>query len=152
NGKRAYDLARDGEEFELNKIKSNIYDFKILHYSHPFLTFEISISEGGYIRSIGYLFARKLGFDGALSSLERLNEGDFFYDDERALNPLDYLSFEENIYLGDMSDIELGRKLDVQMFENKKNGIYKFVDEKYLALIEIKDDEVNYVLNKVKLC
>jgi len=93
-----------------------------------------------------------LGFDGALSSLKRLSEGDFVYDNEVPLNPLDYLSFEENRYLGDMSDIELGKKLNIQMFENKKNGIYKFVDERYLALIEIKDDEVNYVLNKVKLC
>ncbi len=152
DGKRAYDLARGGEEFELKKIKSFIYNFKILHYAHPFLTFEISISEGGYIRSIGYLFAKKLGFDGALSSLERLSEGAFVYGDELPLNPLKFLSMQENEYLGDISDIELGKKLVKSSFKNQKNGIYKFVDKKYLALIEIKDDEVNYLLNKVKLC
>lgn len=152
DGKRAYALAREGEEFELKKIKSTIYDFKILHYMHPFLTFELSISEGGYARSIGNIFAEKLGFDGILSSLERLNEGDFVYNDEKALNPLDYLEIEDNVYLGERDDIELGRKLDKNYFERKEKGIYKLVDEKYLALIEIGDDEVKYLLNKVKLC
>ena len=97
DGKRAYDLARDGEEFELKKIKSTIYDFTILHYMHPFLTFEISISEGGYIRSIGALFAKKLGFDGILSSLERISEGDFIYDFEKPLDPLDYLRDRKSV-------------------------------------------------------
>jgi len=152
DGKRAYKLARDGEDFKLNKIKSRVYNFKILHYFHPFLTFELSISEGGYVRSIGTLFAEKLGFDGILSSLERISEGDFVYNNEQALNPLDYLEIEDNVYLGDKEDIELGRKLDKNRFKREKNGIYKLVDEKYLSIVEIKDNEVEYLLNKVKLC
>ena len=151
-GKRAYDLAREGEEFELKKIKSTIFDFKVLYYMHPFLTFEISISEGGYIRSIGSLFARKLGFDGTLSSLERLSEGAFVYKDEKPLNPLNFLSMQSNSYLGDLSDIELGRKLKKESFENQKSGIYKMVIGDNLSIIEISDDEVKYILNKVKLC
>jgi len=152
DGRRAYDLAREGEEFELKKIKSTIYEFRILHYMHPYLTFEISISEGGYIRSIGALFAQKLGFDGSLSALERLNEGAFVYDGEKPLNPLEFLDIPNNEYLGDLSDIELGRKLKKEDFKNQDNGIYKFVDKDNLALIEISEDEVKYLLNKVKLC
>ncbi len=152
DGKRAYDLAREGEEFELRSIKSTIYDFKILHYMHPFITFEVSISEGGYIRSIGELFARKLGFSGLLSSLERLSEGDFVFKDEETLDPLNFLPIEDNIYRGDLSDIELGRKLQKESFENQKNGIYKFIDKGYLAIIKIGGDGVEYLLNKVKLC
>ncbi len=152
DGKRAYDLARDGEEFELKKIKSTIYDFKILHYMHPFLTFEISISEGGYVRSIGDIFAKKLGVDGSLSSLERLSEGAFVYEREKELNPLDFLDIQKNEYLADLSDIELGKKLKKESFKEQKDGIYKLVDDENLALIEIKNDEVKYLLNKVKLC
>ena len=84
--------------------------------------------------------------------MQRLSEGAFVFEDEKALNPLEFLSMQENRYLGDISDIELGRKLQKSSFENQENGIYKFVDDKYLALIEIKDDEVKYLLNKVKLC
>jgi tRNA pseudouridine55 synthase len=152
DGKRAYTLARSGIDFELNKIKSTIYDFKILHYMHPFLTFEISISEGGYIRSMGAIIASKFGFDGALSSLERLSEGNFVYENERELNPLDFIALQENYYLGDISDIELGRKLSVNDFEHKSDGIYKLVHLDELSVLEIKEEEVKYLLNKVKLC
>lgn len=153
DGQRAYKLARGDKEFELKKIKSTIHDFKILHYMHPFLTFEITISEGGYIRSMGEIIARKFGFDGSLSALERLNEGDFVYDNEKALNPLDYIDVEENSYLGDISDIELGRKIYKENFEKKEEGLYKIVLDDELSLVEIsEEDRVQYILNKVKLC
>ncbi|MDD3324816.1 MAG: tRNA pseudouridine(55) synthase TruB, partial [Sulfurospirillaceae bacterium] len=152
DGKRAYALARNGEDFELKKIKSTIYDFKILHYCHPFLTFEIAISEGGYIRSIGSLLAKRFGFDGCLSSLERLSEGRFVYDDERALNPLEYLNVPDNSYLGDMQDVELGRVLHVEMFEKKERGIYKITSEGWFSVVEICEDNVKYLLNRIVTC
>ncbi len=154
DGKRAYALAREDKEFELKKIKSNIYDFKILHYMHPFLTFEITISEGGYIRSMGQIIANKFGFDGCLSALERLSEGPFSYENEKELNPLDYLEIEENEYLGDIEDIELGRKIYVDSFKKRDLGLYKIVIEDELSLVEIVkgEERVQYILNKVKLC
>lgn len=152
DGQRAYTLARDGKDFELNKIKSTIYDFKILHYMHPFLTFEITISEGGYVRSMGEIIAGKFGFDGILSSLERLSEGAFVYENEKVLNPLNFINMQDNEYLGDMNDIELGRKLDFNNFKHKSDGIYKLVHSNELSVLEFKDEEVQYLLNKVKLC
>lgn len=154
NGKRAYALARENKEFELNAIKSTIHDFKILHYMHPFLTFEITISEGGYIRSMGQIIANKFGFDGCLSALERLSEGEFVYDDEKALNPLDFVNIQDNEYLGDIEDIELGRKIFVNNFKNQDVGLYKIVLKDELSLVEISESEerVQYILNKVKLC
>jgi len=44
NGQRAYDLARAGKKVELNKINSMIYEIELLHYSHPFVTFESIVS------------------------------------------------------------------------------------------------------------
>jgi tRNA pseudouridine55 synthase len=152
DGKRAYDLARDGKEFELKKIKSTIYDFKVISYMHPFLTFEITISEGGYIRSIGDIIASKFGFNGALSSLERLSEGDFVYENEKELNPLDYIDVKENFYLGDIQDIRLGKKLDIKNLKIKENGLYKIVLEDEFCFLHVEDEKVEYVLNKVKLC
>lgn len=154
NGKRAYALARENKDFELNAIKSTIYDFKVLHYMHPFLTFEITISEGGYIRSIGDIIAHKFGFDGSLSALERISEGEFVYEDEKELNPLDYLDVHENEFLGDIEDIRLGRKIYKESFINKKAGLYKIVQKDEVCVVEIveEDDRVEYILNKVKLC
>ena len=152
DGKRAYDLARNGTEFELKKIKSTIYDFKIVSYMHPFLTFDITISEGGYIRSIGEIISSKFGFDGCLSSLERLSEGDFVYEDEKELNPLDFMDIQENFYLGDTEDLMLGRKLDINSLKVKEDGLYKVVLKDEFSLLHVEDKKVEYVLNKVRLC
>jgi len=40
NGKRAYELARDGKDVELKKITSTIYDINLINYNHPFVHFE----------------------------------------------------------------------------------------------------------------
>ncbi|MDD2384878.1 MAG: tRNA pseudouridine(55) synthase TruB [Sulfurospirillaceae bacterium] len=151
DGQRAYAMARADKEFELAKITSHVYDCKLIHYAHPFLTFEITISEGGYVRSMGAIIAQKLGFDGCLSALERLNEGLFVYDNEKALNPLDYLSMPENVYMGREDDIELGRVLEVENFTIQEEGIYKIINDEWLSIVEIKEKRVEYLLNKISL-
>jgi len=151
DGARAYDLARNDKEFELKAITSTIYDCHLVHYAHPFLTFEITISEGGYVRSIGALIAERLGFSGCLSALERLNEGKFFYENERALNPLDYLDLPVNRYLSEPQDILLGRKLSVENFEKQEEGIYQIVIDEMLSVVEISANGVEYLLNSLSL-
>ena len=151
-GIQAYKLARDDKEVNLKKITSSIYDIKLLNYSHPFLSFEITISEGGYIRSIGEIISDKLGIDGALSYLERVNEGEFVYHDEKALDPTKYLKIPQNFYLREKSDILLGKKLKREDFQIQENGEYFLVYDSMLSVIHIKDDKVSYELNGVKLC
>ncbi len=149
DGKKAYDLARSNQDVKLKEITSYIYESRFLHYMHPFVTFEITISEGGYIRSIGNIIAQKLGVDGSLSALERLNEGDFVYENERALDPLLFLDMRENFYLKDKEDIFLGRKLKIVDFKIQDEGIYLIKLDKMFAIIEIKDALVKYLLNGV---
>lgn len=150
-GQRAYDLARKEQDFELHAITSRVYDCHLVHYAHPFLTFEITISEGGYIRSIGEMIAQKLGFDGCLSALNRLNEGKFVYQDELELDPLTYLDVEKNEYLGDKNDILLGRKLLVEHFANQTEGIYQLVIDEMLSIVQISANGVEYLLNLLSL-
>ena len=60
---------------------------KLLNYSHPFVTFEATVSEGTYIRSLGLMIAQKLGVKyGSLSMPERLSEGQFVYEGEKVLD------------------------------------------------------------------
>ncbi len=79
NGVRAYKLAREQMEFDRPKVTTYIHAFRILSYNHPFLSFEICVSEGGYIRSIGEIIAHNLGIKGSLCYLERIQEGDLCY-------------------------------------------------------------------------
>ncbi len=151
DGERAYDLARENKEFTLKSITTTVYACSLVHYAHPFLTFNITVSEGGYIRSLGEIIASKLGFVGCLSALERLNEGAFYYDAEQALNPLEYLDLPYNNYLGDVSDVLLGRKLSIENFENQEEGTYALVIEDKLSVVQLSVNGVEYLLNSLSL-
>jgi len=149
NGKRAYELARAGEEVVLKTITSTIYDIKLLNYNHPFVHFEAKVSEGTYIRSLGALIADKLGVDGTLSSLHRVHEGQFYYDDEKALDPFTHLALPRNVYTGDDEYMELGKKIYIDYFEMKDDGVYLIETEKFFSIIEIMDKEVKYRFNRI---
>jgi tRNA pseudouridine55 synthase len=151
NGIRAYTLARQNKDFDLKKITSTIYELKLLNYTHPFLSFEAKVSEGTYIRSIGQMIVKKLGINGSLSYLKRLNEGAFFYKDEKSLNPLKYLNIEENFFLDDVNIIDLGQKIDTTQFKNKNNGQYYVCIKDYFSIIEINKNNVKYIINKIPL-
>ncbi len=149
NGKRAYELAREGLEVELKTITSTIYDIKLLNYNHPFVHFEAKVSEGTYIRSLGALVADKLGVDGTLSSLHRIHEGQFYFDEEKALNPFTHLALPSNIYTGEESYMELGKKLSQEYFEAKEDGVYLIETSNFFSIIEIQDEEVTYRFNRI---
>jgi len=149
DGVRAYDLARRGEKVDIKEIEIEIFDIKVTNYSHPFLSFEASVSEGTYIRSLGYDIAKKLGVEGSLTYLERVKEGKFYFDNEKALNPIEYLDVEKNEYQN-KEDLMLGRKLDINKFKNRTKGIYLLEYDNYFAIIEIDENEVKYLLNKVE--
>lgn len=124
---------------------------QILHYAHPFLTFKISLSEGGYVRSYAEIFAKKLGFDATLTALRRESEGKFAPENERFLNLQDVLEIPENEYFGDPSDLDDGKKLEISQLKFQEKGIYMLNYDKFISIIEI-DEEVKYCLNKVEKC
>ena len=139
NGKRAYELARNGEKVELNKSTMHIYDTK----------FETSVSEGSYIRSYAQILLEKLDRVGTLSYLERLNEGKFFFDNEKDLNPLDYIDLPINNYYGTTEWLNTGKKISIDYLEQKENGKYLIITDKFFSIIEIEEGDVKYLLNKV---
>ncbi|MCF6244738.1 MAG: tRNA pseudouridine(55) synthase TruB [Sulfurovum sp.] len=149
NGKRAYELAREGKEINLKTITSTIYEIKLLNYSHPFVHFEATVSEGTYIRSLGSLIADKLGVDGTLSSLHRMHEGKFHFDNEKALDPFIHLSLPFNVYTGDESFIKLGKKLRIEYFKVQTKGIYLVETSQFFSIIEIVDKVVKYKFNRI---
>jgi tRNA pseudouridine55 synthase len=153
NGIRAYELARKGEEVELSKSQMHIYDTKFLLYRHPFITIEVTVSEGSYIRSFAQILLEKLDRIGTLSYLERINEGKFFFDNEKDLDPLDYIDLPTNKYYGTQEWLNTGKKISIDYLENKDDGRYLIILEKFFSIIEIENKEVKYLLNKVnKLC
>ena len=78
NGKRGYELARAGIEFELQPKRIVIHDLELLGKSSDD-TFRMKIRCGGgtYIRSIGRDLAAALGTNAVMSSLRRTQSGVF---------------------------------------------------------------------------
>ncbi|MDR2081747.1 MAG: tRNA pseudouridine(55) synthase TruB [Campylobacteraceae bacterium] len=149
-GKRAYDLARAGKEFELKEITTEVFDFKIKSYEHPFITFEAEVSEGGYIRSLGAMLTSLLGIDGCLKSLRRNSEGEFKYENEKSLLITDFLDLEENFYEGEKEDLLLGRVLQKERFRNSAHGEYFVLTDSFLSVIRIDQNGVSYILNRIQ--
>lgn len=73
NGKRAYDLARQGQDVDLKPRKITIYDFQCLRHDPQMnkTSFCASCSKGTYIRSLAIDFAHRLGAKAVVTSLHR---------------------------------------------------------------------------------
>lgn len=151
-GKRAYEFARAGIDVELKSVTSTIHDIKLLHYRHPFVTFEATVSEGSYIRSLGELIADKLGCAGSLSALERLNEGQFIYENEKILDVKTALSLPKNRYNGSLQTILLGQPLQRDDFDLRGDGTCWIDNGDTISILTFDEEGVHYILNKVEAC
>lgn len=81
NGKRAYTLARQGEEVQLEPRSITIHSFLITQYEPPIVHFKVTCSTGTYIRSLANDFGKALGCGAYLSSLRRTRIGEFNVND-----------------------------------------------------------------------
>lgn len=92
NGKRAYELARQGVDMELNATPIEITSIKVENYEAPLLTVRVRCSKGTYIRSLARDIGAALSSGGHLVELRRTASGDFRVED--AILPE---QFEESI-------------------------------------------------------
>ena len=153
DGRRAYDLARAGKKVVLNKINSTIHDIKLIHYVHPFVTFETTVSEGTYIRSLGRIITKRLGVEyGSLSALERLNEGQFFYEGEKALDIKKSLNISQNYYLGNQENVDYGRVLALDDLKHQEDATYWLDNGDNISIIKVEDNKVKYELGRIYTC
>lgn len=91
-GKPAYKLARAGKPVELKPAQVRIASFEITGLDGAEAGFEISISAGGYVRSIAHELGRDLGCGAHLSSLRRTQAGAFTLDQAHTLEDLEPLA------------------------------------------------------------
>ncbi|MDA3812574.1 MAG: tRNA pseudouridine(55) synthase TruB [Spirochaetaceae bacterium] len=77
NGKRAYELVREGKRVEIPSREIIVYDFDIISYNKPLLKVRIKCSKGTYIRSLARDLAIKCGSRAHLVELKRTEVGPF---------------------------------------------------------------------------
>lgn len=77
DGKRAYELAREGKEVKLEPRAVTIIEFEIIKIALPEVHFRVACSTGTYIRSLAHDFGAALGCGGYLQELRRTKIGAF---------------------------------------------------------------------------
>ncbi|MGN6566910.1 MAG: tRNA pseudouridine(55) synthase TruB [Flavipsychrobacter sp.] len=88
DGKRSYDLAREGKEVKLDARPITITEFEITDIKLPEVHFRVNCSTGTYIRSLAHDFGQDLGCGAYLQELRRTKIGPFDVAD--ALTPQDW--------------------------------------------------------------
>jgi len=87
-GKPAYQLAREGKPVELKPVAIHIHEFEIDSFSGDTATFRITVSAGGYVRSVAHELGQALGCGAHLSALRRTRAGVFTLDQAWTLEAL----------------------------------------------------------------
>jgi len=81
DGKRLYELAREGKTTEIASRKITIEEFEITKIDLPKVNFRVVCSKGTYIRSLANDLGKALNSGGHLSKLRRTKIGNFLVED-----------------------------------------------------------------------
>ncbi len=89
NGKKLYELAREGKEVERKARPVTIFSIDILEMNLPEVSIRIHCSKGTYIRSLCHDIGRVLGCGCAMKSLIRTRVSIFDIADARTLDEIE---------------------------------------------------------------
>ncbi len=87
-GSRAYDLAREGETFEIEPRPIHVYRLELIAAESNDALLEAECGKGAYVRAIARDLGRALGCYGHVIELRRTRVGPFSVDSAVALNRL----------------------------------------------------------------
>ena len=167
NGKRGYDLARAGIEFELPPKKVHIYGMDLLgRVENKEDTFQIKIRCGGgtYIRSLARDIAEALGTKAVMSALNRTQSGRFLLPDavdfsvlekDPSIEELESLIIPTETVLPfdclSVTEAQTQKLLNGQrVTATQEDGLYKlFVEGQFYGVAEV---EKGLAKAKIKLC
>jgi len=87
-GRKAYELAREGEEVELAPRKITVYHLEVLEWAPPEAVIDVHCSSGTYVRSLANDVGNALGCGAYLVGLRRTKSGRFTLRDATPLRKL----------------------------------------------------------------
>jgi len=87
-GKKAYEMARKGEDVELLPRKINVYSLDVLEWAPPEAVIDVYCSSGTYVRSLTNDLGNALGTGAYLVGLRRTKSGRFTLRDAVPLRRL----------------------------------------------------------------
>lgn len=141
NGKKLYDLAREGIEIERKKRKVNIYDIELLFFAFPKAAIRVTCSKGTYIRTLVDDIGEKLGSLAYVNELKRVRVGDF--DIKDSIKSGDLLEIPKEELIKKLYSIDTALKdfekivLDRKYLDKLVNGQVVEIDKNYGKIIRV---------------
>ena len=86
DGKRLYELARQGVEVDREARQVEVYSLDLLDFNLPLITLESECGRGVYMRSLAYDLGEMLGCGAHTAGLVRLRTGGFRIEDSVTLD------------------------------------------------------------------
>ena len=163
NGKRGYDLARAGIEFELPAKRITVHGIELLGKAEGkdnAYNFKIDCGGGTYIRSLARDIAFACGTQGLMSALRRTKSGIFTLENAIQIEELTEENIQAKVIPTDMvlpfPVLELASPKKDKIFDgvaiptDYPDGEYKFYrDGGFYGIAEVKNGRVKI---KTKLC
>jgi tRNA pseudouridine55 synthase len=87
-GRKAYDMARNGEEVDIEPRMIKVYNLELLEWDPPEAVVDVYCSSGTYVRSLAHDLGELLGCGANLIGLRRTKSGQFALRDAVALRKL----------------------------------------------------------------
>lgn len=97
NGKRLYELAREGKEVERKPRKVTIYELELLSVKLPEIKIRVLCSKGTYIRTLCHDIGAKLGCGAAMKSLLRTQVERFSLEGAKKLSEIEVLAKADRV-------------------------------------------------------
>ncbi|TVP45917.1 MAG: tRNA pseudouridine(55) synthase TruB [Halomonas sp.] len=91
-GKKLYELAREGKQVERAARRISVYDARLLSFDGSAFELEVTCSKGTYIRTLAEDIGQALGCGAHISQLRRLKTGPFLADGMWTLEALESLA------------------------------------------------------------
>ena len=86
NGKKLYELAREGKTVERKARPVCFYEIEILEMKLPLVRFSVTCSKGTYIRTLCHDIGQKLGCGACMEELTRTASGEYRWEDSITLD------------------------------------------------------------------
>ena len=145
NGKKLYELAREGKEIERKPRSVEIYSIELLEVEKNTeniidkIKFKVNCSKGTYIRTLCEDIAEKLGTVGYMKELRRTRVGRFTLEDINKCVSLEEILSEENAYI--LKENEESKLLNgVIIKTNLADGLVRiYKNNEFVGIGEVKN-------------
>ena len=138
NGKKLYQLARQGVEVERTARSIEVYKLELLHYTATSFTVRVACSKGTYIRVLGEDLATALGTCGTMSFLLRTQVGAYMIDkactlQEIAENP-EACAAEPLTAVAELPKLKVNARQAARITNGVRTTVAQTADGRYVLL------------------